>query len=226
MLGLCVAAHSACDRAVARSMPHFWHKAGLRIFRLPTTMGDLLMCTLLSGRRVTPSGRSAVLVNRRRRSSSALRPNSSRGSCAKSHTRISFLLLGCWASGQTRAMQPRSWLNMPEMCRKGFQFARGWSSPASASTALFWRSFRQKSHRRGWACLSKRARAMVARTSDRASWAASWLRPLAWVRCSSLKEGRPSSCLGHWMPSGRKAQVVRTTSSRSQRPQPFCHSRA
>lgn len=62
--------------------------------------------------------------------------------------------------------------------------------------------------------------------SDSASCAASWASPLALVRCSSLKDGRPSSCFGHSMPSGRSAQVVRTTSSRSQRPQSFCHSRA
>ena len=49
---------------------------------------------------------------------------------------------------------------------------------------------------------------MVASTSDNASCALSCSKPLAAARCSSLKLGLPSSCLGHSMPSGRNAQVV------------------
>ena len=66
--------------------------------------------------------------------------------------------------------------------------------PISSSTASLRRSFRQKSHSRGWRCLISRASAMVARTSDSASCAPSCTRPLARVRCSSLNEARPSSC--------------------------------
>ena len=49
------------------------------------------------------------------------------------------------------------------------------------------------------------ATAMVACTSDMASWALSWLIPLAAVSSSRRKLGLPSSFLGHSMPSGRRA---------------------
>ena len=40
-----------------------------------------------------------------------------------------------------------------------------------------------------------------------------------------LKLVLPSSCLGQTMPSGRRACARRITSSKSQRPHSFCHSR-
>ncbi len=177
---------------------------------------------VLTGRRLTPSGRSSLRENMRSRAVVASRVASSAGSLARSHTMISFLLVGCAARGQTIAIHPRSAPYIPEICSTG----RGLSRSISRNTASLRRRLRQKSHRRGWRVLIKRARAIVARTSERASWAASCSSPFAAVRCSSLKDGRPSSCLGHSMPSGRRAKVVRTTSSRSQRPQSFCHSRA
>src|SRR5258706_7875310 len=44
---------------------------------------------------------------------------SSDGSCARSQQMISFLLVGCVASGHMTAMQPRSGRIMPLTCRKG-----------------------------------------------------------------------------------------------------------
>ena len=163
------------------------------------TMGDLLTWMVLIGSRVTPSGSSSCLVNMRRRMASAFSDSSSSGETLQSQTMSSFLLVGCGASGHTIAMQPRSGPYMPEMCRKGRP------TPISSHTACLLRSFRQKSHSLGWAWRSLRASATVARTSDSASCAASWTMPLATVRCSSLKLGRPSSCWGHSKPSGRKA---------------------
>ena len=54
--------------------------AGDSVLRLPTNMGDLFMWMLLIGKRVTPSGRSALRLNMRRRIVAASSANSSAGS--------------------------------------------------------------------------------------------------------------------------------------------------
>ncbi len=100
---------------------------------------------VLTGRRLTPSGRASLLVNMRRRMASASSANSSPGSCARSHTMISFLLVGCCASGHATIRQPRSTGTCPVMCRKG----RGALRPTCAAACSFLRRSRQKSNRRG-----------------------------------------------------------------------------
>ena len=190
------------------------------------TMGDLFRCTPLMARRDTPSGSSAVGVNRRSRMASGFRSASSAGSAARSQASSSFLLVGCMASGAITAMQPRAAPNMPLTCRKGRASCSVVGRRSSCATRSFLCSDRQKSNSLGWRWRSSRASAMVARTSDSASCADSCARPLAALSFSSRKVVWPSSPTGHSMPSGRNACAVRTTSSRSQRPQPFCHSRA
>ncbi len=199
---------------------------GRRVFTLPMTMGDLFRCTPLSARRVTPSGKSAVAVNRRARTSSGFSSASSLGSKARSQASSSFLLVGCIASGAISAMQPRAAPKRPLTCRKGRASRSVVGRPSSCATRSFLRSARQKSNSRGLVVRTRRASAMVARTSDSASCALSCARPLAADRRSSLKEVVPSSAWGHATPSGRSAWAQRTTSSRSQRPQPSRHSRA
>ena len=193
------------------------------VFRLPMTIGDLLTWMRLdrqprrrlrAGRR---PAREQALAERRRRSGRRARP----GRAPDPRRCSSFLFVGCGASGQTSAMQPRS---TPIHARDVQE--RPAARRSRPHTASLRRSRRQKSHSRGWRVLISRASAIVARTSDSASCAASCAMPLARVRCSSLNDGRPSSCSGHSMPSGRSAQAARTTSSRSQRPHSFCHSRA
>ena len=220
----CVAAISACRAQASRSSPQCAARSGVSVFRLEMTIGHLLMWMVLTGSRVTPSGSASARVNRRRRSVSASSPSSSEGSCERSQTISSLRLVGWVASGQTSASPPRSTPYMPEMCSSGrpCDCAR----VISACTASFLRRPRQKSNSRGCAWRSARARPMVARTSDSASCASSCTMPLATLRSSSRKDGRPSGWRGQFMPSGRSAQAQRTTSTRSQRPQPFCHSRA
>ena len=198
-------ATSACAAAWARSMPQRCASAGVSVFTLPTTMGDLFRCTVLMGRRATPSGRSAERVNMRRRSVSVSSRASSRGSCARSQAMISFLFVGWLANGHITARHPRSAGNMPETCRNGRAVCAVAGRRSSAATRSFLCRLKAKSNSRGLCWRSSRARAMVARTSDSASCAASCCRPLAWVRCSSLKLCVPSSLVGQTMPSGRSA---------------------
>ncbi|MNT75337.1 hypothetical protein D3C72_2142230 [compost metagenome] len=75
-----VAASCALTFAASTSMPHCAAMAGDRVFKLPTSMGDLFRCTLFTGRRVMPSGMASLRVNSRVRMVSASRLNSSRGS--------------------------------------------------------------------------------------------------------------------------------------------------
>jgi hypothetical protein len=118
-------------------MPQRCASAGVSVFTLPTTMGDLFRCTVLIGRRVTPSGRSAVRVNMRRRSCSTSNKASSRGSCARSQAMISFLFVGWLASGHITAKQPRSAGNMPDTCRKGRAVCAVAGRRSSAATRSF-----------------------------------------------------------------------------------------
>jgi len=198
-------AHSACRAACARSMPQRCASAGVSVFTLPTTMGDLFRCTDFTGRRVTPSGRSAVRVNRRVRISSAPRVASSRGSLARSQASSSFLFVGWLASGHMTARQPRSTGNMPETCRNGRAVMAVAGRRNSVATRSFLCKPSAKSNSLGLRSRMSRASAMVARTSDSASCAASCASPLALDRCSSLKLGLPSSFWGQTMPSGRSA---------------------
>jgi hypothetical protein len=126
------AAMRACARPCSRSSSQRAAIAGLRVLRFPTSIGDLFRCTLLIGRRVTPSGRSALRVNRRWRMVSASSANSSDGSWRQSQTSTSFLLVGWVASGHTSPRQPRSAGNMPDTCRKGWRCARSRCRPISA----------------------------------------------------------------------------------------------
>ena len=168
-------------------------------------MGDLLRCTDLIGKRLIPSGKSAVLVNRRSRICSAFKLASSAGSKARSQASSSFLLPGCMASGHISATQPRSGANMPEMCRNGLALAKVVGRPSSAMTRSFLCRPKQKSNSLGCAVLISRASAMVACTSLKASWADACSRSLAALRSVNLKLGLPSGLFGHSMPSGRKA---------------------
>ena len=111
---------------------------------------------------------------------------------------------------------------MPLICKKGCCSGM----PISWATCVFLCKLKQKSNSLGCFCLTNLANAMVARTSDKASCAASCVMPFAAHKCSSLKLTLPSSLSGQLMPSGRKAYVVRSMSKISQRPQLFCHSRA
>ena len=89
-------------------MPQAIAIAGVSVFRLAMTTGDLLMWMVLMGSRVMPSGRSSLRLNKRRRMPAISSVGSSAGSCARSQTMISFLFVGCGASGHTSARQPRA----------------------------------------------------------------------------------------------------------------------
>ena len=198
-------AFSAFLSCASRPKPQRCASCGERIFQLPITIGDLFRCTLLTGKRVMPSGKASVFVNRRKRISSTFIDASAPGSCARSQAINSFLLVGCMASGHIRARQPRVAGNMPETCRNGLAWAAVVGKPSSAATRSFLCRPRQKSNKRGCAVLISRASAIVARTSLRASCAVSCARPLAAVRSVSLKLALPSGLVGQTIPSGRKA---------------------
>ena len=168
------------------------------------TIGDLLRWMVLIGSRVAPAGRSSARLNSRRRISRRPGRTARDGSCARSQTISSFLLVGCGASGQTTrqaaALDAVHARHMQErLACAAARFASRRSPRACCACAG-----RSPTAAAG-AVLTSRASAIVARTSDSASCAASCARPLAAVRCSSLNDGRPSSCVGQTMPSGRSA---------------------
>ena len=124
-----------------------------------------------------------------------------------------FLLLGCHASGAMSAVLLRALPNMPETCTSGVWRAVSIMA-ASGDLPLF---SKKNWNRRGCFCLTSFASAMVAYTSESASWAWACSMPLAAVSFSKRNTGKPFSSRGHSMPSGRRAWQARTTSSKSQR---------
>ena len=157
------------------------------------------------GRRCTSGGSSSLRVNRRWRISAADKPASSAGLWRRFQAMSSLRLVGWSASGHMRLKQPCSGGNMPETCKKGCACCWVVGRPSSWATRSFLCSARAKSKSFGLAWRSRRASAMVARTSDKASWALVCSKPLAALRCSSLKLGLPSSWRGQLMPCGRRA---------------------
>ncbi len=158
----------------------------------PITIGERFRWMVLIGSRSTPGGSSSLRLNRRSRISALSRS----ASCGRIVCQVPDDQLV--AVGRVRGERPHH-RQAPAVdavhARRRAGTVRAGRAPrrSRAITACLLRSRRQKSHSRGCACRTSRANAIVARTSDSASWAAAWARPLAAVRCSSLNDGLPSA---------------------------------
>ena len=172
-----------------RRCPTFAPSPAPSVFRLPITIGDLLMWMVLIGSRVTPSGSSRRLLNMRARIVVDVQRRTVRaGSCARSQTMTSFLLRRVRRQRPDHAPCSRA---RPRTCPRRAGRAGPDCAIVVRTTASFLRSLRQKSHSLGCRALTSRASAIVARTSDSASCAASCARPLARGQVLEL-ERRPA----------------------------------